>query len=162
MIRATFLGQIVPTAGGYSAEFPDVPDCTVSAPTVVEAIVTGQRALRDHIALAVRSDAEIPLPFTEKIERDEGIVSTFAAEVDLPEQIVTVPLRIERDLLDRVDSLDVGRSAFINEAIREKLVSTGQATQAEGWLFSREEKDDQFATRLKPISEAVGPSKSPH
>lgn len=116
-----FVGFVIRSNEGFVAIFPDVPDCRASGASVTEAIINGQEALGRHFEVLARRDQAIPRPFTDTIELGDDIVARFSARVRVPGSTVRISVRMDETLLRQIDALGGSRSAFVNQAVREKL-----------------------------------------
>lgn len=123
MASENFLGTVTKADGVYLAVFPDVPECRASGPSVVDALLNGQRALERHVHQLIREHKSPPRPFTESVALDDEILARFIARIDLPGRTMRITVRMDEELVRMIDRVAQSRSAFLAEAAFEKLRS---------------------------------------
>ena len=117
--------------GGYTASFPDFPECSVHASTLDHVISSAQECLLAHIERLLETNQTICNPTgVDVIERGDALL---LAAVNVPDDlgIVHVDLAVPALSLARIDSLaqrhGLTRAALFLEAVRRWA---GQATES--------------------------------
>ena len=127
----SFLGTVTKSGADYRAAFPDVPECQASGPSVVDAIINGQRALAEHIDRLIRDKKSPPRPMVDTIDANEDVLARFLANVEMPGRTVRISVRLDEQLVRMIDRAATSRSAFLAEAAAEKLQSQVHKSVAE-------------------------------
>jgi predicted RNase H-like HicB family nuclease len=145
-------------AAGYTAAFPDLPQCTAHGRDVAELIVEARRAALD--VLLALSDAGETWPQPTPIERVGVEPGTIAVLIDVA--VDDPPIRVNVSLGERlVQRLDVAaeargmtRSGFIAQAVR---MSLGEQPRNDFESTGRKLQDD-FTALAHKINDALGPN----
>jgi predicted RNase H-like HicB family nuclease len=115
---------------GYGIFFPDFPGCVSAGATFQEAALSGEEALRAHVALMQADGDEIPeASDPAAIERDPEVdeVARVLVRVEFADHAIRLNVTIEKALLSRIDAAagaeGLSRSAYLAEAARQRLAS---------------------------------------
>lgn len=109
---------------GYSVFFPDFPGCTSAGETIEEAVQGAKEALAGHIELMVEDGDAIPAPSNlDDLVFDEDISVELVVLVDatIPGKKQRYNVTLDSSLVEAIDHVSPNRSAFLEQAAREKL-----------------------------------------
>jgi predicted RNase H-like HicB family nuclease len=106
---------------GYTASFPDFPECAVSALSVELVIAKAREALLAHIERLLEANHKLSVPTrADAIERGDALL---LAAVEVPDDLAIAPLNLELPALSlaRIDSFarrhGLTHSALFVEAV---------------------------------------------
>jgi predicted RNase H-like HicB family nuclease len=106
---------------GYTASFPDFPECTMSALSVELVIAKAREALLAHIERLLEANHKLSVPTpADAIERGDALL---LAAVEVPDDLAIAPLTLEIPALSlaRIDSFarrhGLTHSALFVEAV---------------------------------------------
>jgi len=106
---------------GYTASFPDFPECAVAAPSVELVIAKAREALLAHIERLLEANHKLSVPTpADAIERGDALL---LAAIEVPDDLAIAPLELELSALAlaRIDSFarrhGLTHSALFVEAV---------------------------------------------
>ena len=106
---------------GYTASFPDFPECAVAAPSVELVIAKAREALLAHIERLLEANHKLSVPTpADAIERGDALL---LAAIEVPDDLAIAPLKLELSALAlaRIDSFarrhGLTHSALFVEAV---------------------------------------------
>ena len=106
---------------GYTASFPDFPECAVAAPSVELVIARAREALLAHIERLLEANHKLGVPTpADAIERGDALL---LAAIEVPDDLAIAPLELELSALAlaRIDSFarrhGLTHSALFVEAV---------------------------------------------
>jgi predicted RNase H-like HicB family nuclease len=142
---------------GYTANFPDLPECTAHGRDVAGLVIDARRAALDH--LQALSDAGEAWPNATPVE--QVVVEAGAIAVLIDVAVDDPPIRVNISLGERlVQRLDAAaevrgmtRSGFIAQSVRMNL---GEQPRHDFEGAGRKLQDD-FTTLARKINDAIGP-----
>ena len=143
---------------GYTASFPDLPDCSAHGRDVATLVVEARRTVLDH--LQALADAGEAWPKATPIEQAPIEPGAIAVLIDVP--LDDTPIRVNISLGERlVQRLDAAaeargmtRSGFIAQSVR---MSLGEQPRHDFENAGRKLQDD-FSALARKINQAIGPN----
>jgi predicted RNase H-like HicB family nuclease len=124
---ARFIGIVHHDArSDYGVCFPDFPGCITAGRTLDEAMDMAEEALRGHIAVMHEHGEMLPTkPRTLSQAKAHALAKDaamfVAVEAPLPSKPVRVNVMLDSAILAQISRVSTNRSAFLNQAAREKL-----------------------------------------
>ncbi len=118
------------SADGFGVSFPDFPGCIAAGDTIQAAAINAEAALALHLEGMIGDKDPIPAPSSlDDIEPIEGgdDVAHILVRAELPGRVTRVLLSMDEGVVAAVDAVASNRSAFIAEAIRERLARLAQS-----------------------------------
>jgi len=110
----------------YGVCFPDFPGCITAGKTLQEAYSMAREALRGHIETMLEYGDPLPnrpmtLDEAQEHEFAENALTLFVVEAPLPSKSHRINITMDQDVIDAIDSVTDNRSAFLEQAARDKL-----------------------------------------
>jgi predicted RNase H-like HicB family nuclease len=146
---------------GYSATFPDLPNCTARGSDLADLLTQAREALRDHLTGLSNGGHDWPEPTPlEHVSAGQGTL--LAVDITLEETPVRVNISIGERLLKRIDAAaearGMTRSGFIASACRRALGEAGATwgSSAE-WENAAKRMHDEFSDFGRRMNENLGP-----
>ncbi len=143
-------------AAGYTAAFPDLPQCTAHGRDVAELIVDARRVAL--AALLALSDTGETWPQPTPVERvgvEPGAIAVLV-DVAVDDPPIRVNVSLGERLVERLDAAaearGMTRSGFIAQAVR---MSLGEQPRNDFESAGRKLQDD-FTTLARKINDALG------
>jgi predicted RNase H-like HicB family nuclease len=145
-------------AGGYTASFPDLPQCKAHGRDVAELVVEARRAALDSLqALIDAGEAWPPAPPLERVTVEPGAIAVLI-DVAVDDPPIRVNISLGERLVQRLDAAaearGMTRSGFIAQSVR---MSLGEQPRNDFEGAGRKLQDD-FTTLARKINEALGPN----
>jgi predicted RNase H-like HicB family nuclease len=110
---------------GYGVIFPDFPGCTTVGNTLDEAHKSAHEALDFHIEGMQEDGEAIPAPSTlEQVLKSDlakGHSAAIVVRASVKARSLRINVMMDSGVLQRIDEESSNRSAWLNEAAREKL-----------------------------------------
>ena len=109
---------------GYSAAFPDFPDCVSAGGTLEETVLGAHTALAARVAPMLAEGEALPVPTPLEAlaaRRLPRPVAIALVPVMLPGKAQRVNITMDEALLDEIDAVADNRSRFLAEAARAEL-----------------------------------------
>ena len=144
---------------GYTAHFPDLPECSASGAEPAELLANARAALRAALqALAERAE-EWPVPTRLEQVQPKPAQFTLLVDVEVEDTPVRVNISIGEQLLKKLDAAAEAagstRSGFIAQAVRERL-GEGRHGGADFEGAARR-LQDELAVMGRKIQDSLGP-----
>jgi predicted RNase H-like HicB family nuclease len=144
--------------GGYSATFPDLPECAVTAPDLAELVVGARQALGAFLQRTADAGESWPQPTPiEKMSLAPGVIPLLV-DVAVEDTPVRVNISLGERLLQRLDAAaeakGMTRSGFIAQAVR---VSLGERGPAPDFDAATRRLQDELRTLGRRINDSIGP-----
>ncbi|HEY4032248.1 MAG TPA: type II toxin-antitoxin system HicB family antitoxin, partial [Caulobacteraceae bacterium] len=112
-------------AVGYTASFPDLPQCTAAGSHPAELLSNARGALRAELQALAERGEEWPTPTRVELVQPKAAQFTLLVDVEAEDTPVRVNISIGERLLKKLDAAaetsGSTRSGFIAQAIRERL-----------------------------------------
>lgn len=110
----------------YGVSFPDFPGCISAGRTLQEAYEMGKEALRGHIeTMQDYGDALPKRPMTLDAAQThafaENAFTFFMVDAYMPSRARRINVTMDGNLIAAIDAVSTNRSAFLEEAAKEKL-----------------------------------------
>jgi predicted RNase H-like HicB family nuclease len=145
-------------ATGYTARFPDLPDCTAHGRDVAELVIDARRAALDHLQGLAEAGEAWPRPTpVEQVAVEPGVIAVLI-DVAVDDPPIRVNISLGERLVQRLDAAaearGMTRSGFIAQSVR---MSLGEQPRNDFEGASRKLQDD-FTTLARKINEAIGPN----
>jgi predicted RNase H-like HicB family nuclease len=146
-------------AGGYSATFPDVPECVVKATDLAELLIASRQGLADYLRRTADAGEVWPTPTPiEGLSQTAPGVIPLLIDVSVDDTPVRVNISLGERLVQRLDAAaearGMTRSGFIAQAVR---VSLGERGPANDFDAATRRLQDELATLGRKINESIGP-----
>ena len=147
------------TSGGYRATFPDLSDCTVSAPDLAQLLLTARQTVSTHLQRLADAGDTWPQPTPiEKISLTPGLFPVLV-DVAVEDTPVRVNISLGERLLQRLDAAaeakGMTRSGFIAQAVRVSLGERGPAPEFEA---ATRRLQEELRTVARKINDSLGPN----
>jgi predicted RNase H-like HicB family nuclease len=146
-------------AGGYTAHFPDLPQCAASGAHTAELLANARSALRAELQALEERGEEWPAPTRVEQVRPTSPQFTLLVDVEVEDTPVRVNISIGEQLLKKLDAAaEVSgstRSGFIAQAIRERL-GEGRRGAVDFEGAARRLQDEAVSLGRK-VQETLGP-----
>jgi predicted RNase H-like HicB family nuclease len=144
--------------GGYSASFPDAPDCTLKARDLTELLLGSRQALAAHLQRIADAGDAWPAPTrVEDLQLDKGVIPLLV-DVVVEDTPVRVNISLGENLLQRLDAAaaarSMTRSGFIAHAVKASLGERGPTGDFD--TATRRLQDELTALGRK-ITDSIGP-----
>ncbi|HZZ32654.1 MAG TPA: type II toxin-antitoxin system HicB family antitoxin [Phenylobacterium sp.] len=144
--------------GGYTATFPDLPDCSARGVDVATLVVEARRAAQHHLqALADAGEAWPKATPIEQVAVEAGVIAVLI-DVAVDDPPIRVNVSLGERLVQRLDAAaearGMTRSGFIAQSVR---MSLGEQPRNDFEGAGRKLQDD-FAALARKINEAIGPN----
>ncbi|THD57448.1 type II toxin-antitoxin system HicB family antitoxin [Phenylobacterium sp.] len=145
-------------ATGYTATFPDLPDCMASGDDVASLVIEAKRVALDHLqALANVGEAWPEATPIEQIAMDPGVIAVLI-DVAVDDPPIRVNVSLGERLVQRLDAAaearGMTRSGFIAQSVRMNL---GEQPRTDFEGAGRKLQDD-FTILARKINDAIGPN----
>ncbi len=143
---------------GYTASFPDLPDCAANGRDVAELVIDARKAVLDHLqALADAGDAWPKATPVEEVGVEPGVIAVLI-DVPVDDPPIRVNISLGERLVQRLDAAaearGMTRSGFIAQSVR---MSLGEQPRQDFEGAGRKLQDD-FTNLASKINEAIGPN----
>jgi predicted RNase H-like HicB family nuclease len=146
-------------AEGYTARFPDLPQCAASGAHLAELLANARAALRAELQALAERGEDWPRPTPVEQVQPEPPQFTLLVDVEVEDTPVRVNISIGEQLLRKLDAAAEAsgstRSGFIAQAIRERL-GEGRRAAADFEGAARRLQDELAAVGRK-IQDNLGP-----
>jgi predicted RNase H-like HicB family nuclease len=148
-------------AGGYTAQFPDLPGLTVEGADIAALVVAAREAVQKELQRLTDEGLDWPKPAgLEAIAAEPGVVP-FLVDVAVDDTPVRVNISIGERLLKRIDQAaetrGMSRSGFIASAARTALgEKIGAGTGADFDAIARK-LQDEWSVLGRKITDSLGP-----
>lgn len=148
-------------AGGYTAQFPDLPGLTVDGADIAALVVAAREAVQKELQRLTDEGLDWPKPAgLEAIPAEPGVVP-FLVDVAVDDTPVRVNISIGERLLKRIDQAaetrGMSRSGFIASAARTALgEKIGAGTGADFDAIARK-LQDEWSVLGRKITDSLGP-----
>lgn len=144
-------------AGGYTATFPDLHDCTARGADVSTLVVEARRAALDYLqGLSDAGEAWPKATPLEKITVEPGVIAVLV-DVAVDDPPIRVNISLGERLVQRLDAAaearGMTRSGFIARSVR---MSLGEQPRQDFEGAGRKLQDD-FTALARKINETLGP-----
>lgn len=144
--------------GGYHAKFPDLPECTVTAPDLAQLLLGAREALSAHLQGIADAGETWPTPTpVEKIALTPGVIPVLV-DVSVEDTPVRVNISLGERLLQRLDAAaeakGMTRSGYIAQAVR---VSLGERWAAPEFEAATRKVQDELKSLMRKVNDSVGP-----
>jgi predicted RNase H-like HicB family nuclease len=143
---------------GYTASFPDLPECSAEGRDVAELVVNARRVALDHLQALV--DAGESWPKATPVERvaiEPGVIAVLI-DVAVDDPPIRVNVSLGERLVQRLDAAaearGMTRSGFIAQAVR---MSLGEQPRNDFEGAGRRLQED-FTSLARKINDAIGPN----
>ena len=144
---------------GYTAHFPDLPECSASGAEPAELLANARTALRAELQARAERAEEWPVPTRVEQVQPKPPQFTLLVDVEVDDTPVRVNISIGEQLLKRLDAAaEAGgstRSGFIAQAVRERL-GEGRHGAADFEGAARR-LQDELAAMGRKIQDSLGP-----
>ncbi|HEY2750214.1 type II toxin-antitoxin system HicB family antitoxin [Phenylobacterium sp.] len=145
-------------ATGYTASFPDLPECSAHGRDVAELVVEARRAALDCLQALANAGEAWPIATTvERVAVEPGVFVVLI-EVAVDDPPIRVNVSLGERLVQRLDAAaearGMTRSGFIAQSVRMNLGEQPR-NDFEG---SGRKLQDEFTTLARKINEAIGPN----
>ena len=144
---------------GYTARFPDLPQCAVSGAQPAELLANARAALRAELQAVPERGEEWPVPSRAEQIQAKPPQFTLLVDVEVEDTPVRVNISMGEQLLKKLDAAaeisGSTRSGFIAQAVRERL-GEGRAGAADFEGAARR-LQDELAGMGRKIQESLGP-----
>ena len=139
MTSAKYRAAICGVEGNYGVVFPDFMGCVSAGETLDEASAMAHEALQLHVEGMVEDGEALPSPTDPSLDEvaasldDEGDpvgevwVAMIDVEVEIPDRIDTIPIRVKADLVQRIADLaeatarQIDSRQFIEAAVEHEI-----------------------------------------
>ncbi len=143
---------------GYTASFPDLPQCSAHGRDVAEVVVDARRAVLDCLqALVDAGEAWPKATPVEQLAVEAGVIAILI-EVAVDDPPIRVNISLGERLVQRLDAAaearGMTRSGFIAQAVRMNL---GEQPRHDFEGAGRKLQDD-VTTLMRKINDAIGPN----
>ncbi|HEX3367632.1 type II toxin-antitoxin system HicB family antitoxin [Phenylobacterium sp.] len=143
---------------GYTARFPDLPECSARGADVAGLVIEARRAVLDHLqALSDAGEAWPKATPIEQIAVDAGVIAVLI-DVAADDPPIRVNVSLGERLVQRLDAAaearGMTRSGFIAQSVR---MSLGEQPRHDFEGAGRKLQDD-FTALARKINEAIGPN----
>lgn len=145
-------------AAGYTAQFPDLPQCAAHGRDVAELVVEARRAVLDALMALSAAGETWPQPTPiERVGAEPGAIAVLI-DVAVDDPPIRVNVSLGEQLVQRLDAAaearGMTRSGFIAQAVR---VSLGEQPHNDFESAGRKLQDD-FTNLARKINDALGPN----
>lgn len=151
------LAEAHPTAG-YTATFPDLPQCAVSGGQPGELLANARAALRAELQTLAERGEEWPAPSRVEQLQPRPPQFTLLVDVEVEDTPVRVNISIGEQLLKKLDAAAEAsgstRSGFIAQAVRERL---GEGRTGGDFEGAARRVQDELAALGRKIQDSLGP-----
>jgi predicted RNase H-like HicB family nuclease len=143
---------------GYTASFPDLPECLARGRDVAELVINARRAALDHLqALADAGEAWPKATPVEQVVAEPGVIAVLI-DVAVDDPPIRVNISLGERLVQRLDAAaearGMTRSGLIAQSVRMNL---GEQRRHDFEGAGRKLQDD-FTTLARKINDALGPN----
>jgi predicted RNase H-like HicB family nuclease len=133
MKRYIALFEAVDGEDGYGVVFPDFPGCISAGDTWEEAVRMAHEALAGHVSLMEKDGDDIPRPRTlaeikatwedwPEWEKNCNFIVGYVTLFPIKAPVKRVNITLDKNLLERIDSVTDNRSAFLASAAEMALI----------------------------------------
>lgn len=145
-------------ATGYTASFPDLPECSAHGRDVAELVIDARRAVLDRLqALTEVGEAWPKATPVEQAAVEPGVIAVLI-DVAVDDPPIRVNVSLGERLVQRLDAAaearGMTRSGFIAQSVR---MSLGEQPRNDFEGAGRKLQDD-FTILARRINEAIGPN----
>ena len=144
---------------GYTARFPDLPECSASGAEPAELLANARAVLRAELQARAERTEEWPVPTRVEQVQPKPSQFTLLVDVEVEDTPVRVNISIGEQLLKKLDAAAEAsgstRSGFIAQAVRERL-GEGRHGAADFEGAARRLQDELAALGRK-IQDSLGP-----
>ncbi len=143
---------------GYTASFPDLPDCMAHGRNVAELVIDARRTALDRLqALADAGEAWPKATPVEQVVVEPGVMVVLI-DVAVDDPPIRVNISLGERLVQRLDAAaearGMTRSGFIAQSVR---MSLGEQPRHDFEGAGRKLQDD-FTNLARKINDALGPN----
>jgi predicted RNase H-like HicB family nuclease len=159
MTTLIFIALATPDAArGYSATFPDAPDCGVEGRDLVELLLNARQTLAAHLKQTADAGEAWPTPTPiEAITLPPGSIPLLV-DVTVEDAPVRVNISLGERLVARLDAAaeakGMTRSGFIAQAVR---VALGERGPANDFDAATRRLQEELASLGHKINDSIGP-----
>ena len=110
----------------FGVSFPDFPGCISAGASLQEAYEMGKEALRGHIETMQKYGDSLPVrPMTldqaQAHKLAKNALTFFMVDAYVPARARRINVTIDGSVIEAIDAVSANRSAFLEEAAKEKL-----------------------------------------
>jgi predicted RNase H-like HicB family nuclease len=143
---------------GYTASFPDLPDCSAQGRDVAELVIEARRVALDHLqALADAGESWPKATPVEQVAAEPGVIAVLI-DVAVDDPPIRVNISLGERLVQRLDAAaearGMTRSGFIAQSVR---MSLGEQPRNDFEGAGRRLQDD-LAILARKVNDAIGPN----